>query len=225
MEETAGDASLADVVVVDLNDPNLLLAEFDTNSDIDPYAAPPPVADGTYLVKIKQIDVKGPNGELVRHTVRTGTGENAKAYAFTALEARIIDPGAPFDNFVVFDRFVSTLPARNGGVPIVRILTCLGVQLPARINAKILLDAFFNAVASEPELRIETEWEGSVSKEDADKLYAAGVDKKKFPRVYGMRKFPQDSKGNPIPEIVVDSPIGKLELRANVRITGYFPKA
>lgn len=209
--------SLDSVAVVDLNDPNLLSAEFDTNAEVDAYAAPPPVPDQKWRVKLKQIDVKGPNGEPVKYNVKAGK-DGKPPYAYTAIEARIIDQSGKFDNVPLYDRFVSTMQARNGGVPIVRILTCLGVKLPAKTNAKMLLDLLFKALASEPELAVDTVWEGGLDEADREQFQQSNV---KQPRVLGMHRFPQDAKGNAIPEITVSTQLGDKTLRAQVRINGY----
>jgi hypothetical protein len=215
----SGSVSLADVAVIDLNDPNLLSAELDTNADVDAYAAPPPLPDGRYRIKLKQIDVKGPDGQPARFNVKQGKNGNPP-YAYTAIEGCVIDPGGKHDNQKLYDRFVSTMQQRNGGIPIVRILTCLGIQLPAKTNAKLLLDTFFKAVAGEPELEVETVWEGGLDEADRQRFDTAG---KKQPRVLGMHRFPQNAKGEAVPDVTLDTELGKVNLHAQVRINGYHP--
>src|SRR5690242_14544984 len=60
---------LSNVPVLNLDDPNLLMAEVDTNQDQNPYAVPPPLPDGRWLVKIKQRDVKDQQGQPARYKV------------------------------------------------------------------------------------------------------------------------------------------------------------
>lgn len=213
-----GSSSLADVAVIDLNDPNLLAGELDTNANIDAYAAPPPMPDGKYRVKVKQIDVKGPDGNMTRFNVKQGK-EGKSAYAYTALELTVQDPGGQFDGRKIFDRFVSTMTQRNGGIPMVRILTCLGVQLPAKTSAAQLLEAFFKATAGEPELEVETVWEGGLDEADRERFKAAG---KKEPRVMGMHRFPQGPAGH-LADVSIDSELGKVNLHAQTRVQGYHP--
>jgi hypothetical protein len=214
----AGGASLDDVTVVDLNDPNLLLAELDANPDVDPYAAPPPLPDGRWRVKIAQRDVKDSAGQAVRYAVKTG--KDGAPYAYTSLEATVQDPSGKFDGIKLHDYFVSTRPARNGGIPIVRILSCLKVQLPAKVNAKVLLDELFKALGTEPELEVDAVWEGSLDQADQERFETAQV---KVPRVLGQHRFPQNGKGESLPDMSVDTALGKVNLRARPRINGYFP--
>lgn len=217
---SAADPSLADVNAseVDLNDPALLSGEIDTNPDVDAYAAPPPIPDGIYRVKIKQIDVKNAKGEPARYAVKRA--KNGSVYAYTALEATIQDPGGKFDGLHVYDRFLSTMTQRNGGVPLVRVLTVLGHKVPAKTSAQALLDMFFKAVAGEPELEIETVWEGNLDQDQRDRFETANV---KQPRVLGQHRFPQAADGSHVPDITVDTTLGKVNLHAQTRINGYFP--
>lgn len=208
--------------VIDLNDPNLLSAELDTNADVDAYAAPPPLPDGRYRVKIKQVDVKGPDGQPVRYNVKPGKN-GAPPYAYTALQANVVDPGGKFDNQTLLDNFVSTMQNRNGGIPIVRILTVLGVKLPAKTNAKILLDLFFKALAGEPELEIDSVWEGGLDQTDRERFEQAQPPVK-FRAVLGMHRFPLAANGvDRVPDLEVETTLGKVNVRARARINGYFP--
>lgn len=215
-------ASLSDVSVIDLNDPNLLSAELDINSDIDPYAAPPPVPDARYRVKLKQIDVKGPDGQPARYTVKLGK-DGKPPYAYTALEMTIQDPAGKYDGLKVYDRFVSTMVARNGGIPLVHILKCLSVTVAAKSTAKQILDAFFKAVAGEPELEVETVWEGGLDEADRERFDQARV---KQPRVLGQHRFPQkqvNGKLESVPDLKVATALGEVNVHAQVRVNGYYP--
>lgn len=213
---------------IDLNDPNLLSAELETNAEVDAYAAPPPLPDGRYRVKIKQVDVRGPNNDKVRYSVKqrkdkSGTPIAGDFYAFTSLQANVVAPGTQYDNYQLNDYFVSTMANRNGGIPIVRILTVLGVKLPAKTNAKILMDEFFKATAGEPELEIDTVWEGSLSQEDQERWKSAS--NKNFRSVLGMHRFPLAEDGKTrVPDLTVKTQeIGDVNLHARPRINGYFP--
>jgi hypothetical protein len=217
---SASAASLEDQIVIDLNDPNLLMQELDTNPDVDPYAAPPPLPDGRWRVKVKQQDVKNPSdGQPARYAVKLDK-QTQQPYAYTALEATVLDPTGKNDGMKLHDYFVSTRPARNGGIPIVRLLTCLKVQLPPKVNAKVLMDELLKALASEPELEVDTVWEGGMDQADQERFEAAG---ERQPRVLGQHRFPQNGKGEPQPEMTVETKLGKVNLRARPRINGYFP--
>lgn len=216
--DSSAGSDLSSVPIIDLDDPNLLLHEMDTNADTDAYAAPPPLPDGRWTVKVKQQDVKNAAGEAVRYAVKVG--KDGVPYAYTALEATVIDPSGKFDGLRLTDYFVSTRPARNGGIPIVRLLTCLKVQLPAKVNAKVLLDELLKALGSEPQLEVDTVWEGSPDQADQERFEASG---EKLPRVLGQHRFPKGADGKSVPDVEVDTKLGKINLHARPRINGYFP--
>jgi hypothetical protein len=213
-------ADLSDVPVLNLDDPNLLTEEFDTNQDQNPYAIPPPLPDGRWLVKIKQRDVKDQQGQPARY--KKAQTRDGRPYASTALDATVIDPSGKWDGIQLSDYFVSTLPnARKGNaIPLCWILGCLKVQLPPKINAVTLLDEFFKATASEPQLEIDTVWEGGLSQDDQERFEQAG---ERQPRVLGQHRFPQTAKGESIPDLDMDTKLGKVHLHARPRINGYYP--
>ena len=218
--ESTNSSGLANVPVLNLDDPNLLLAELEIDQEQDAYAAPPPLPDGRWLVRIKQRDVKGNDGNPAKYKV--AMGKDGKPYAFVALDAEVIDPSGKYDRVKLSDYFVSTRPDpyRNGAVPLAWILGRLGVKLPKKkIYAKILLDEFFKAIVAEPQIEIDSVWEGSPDQDGQDRLDQAG---KRFRAVLGQHCFPQDARGNRIPDMDVDTKVGKIHLRARPRINGYF---
>jgi hypothetical protein len=230
VEETASDP-LAGVAVdsVDLNDPALLSEPMDLNADIDAYATPPPIPDGRWRVKIKSIDVKGPDGQPAKYGVKPNGNpkfNDGKPYAFCALQANVVQPGGRYDNATLTDYFVSTARNRNGGIPMVRILTVLGVKLPAQAGAKTLVDLFLKTLAAEPELEVETQWEGGPNQED-QKILDSQNPALKVKAVYGMHRFPLAENGKEhVPEVEqVITALGgtKMYFRAQARIAGYFP--
>lgn len=204
--------------ILNLDDPNLLMADMDTNADVDPYAAPPPLPDGRWQVKVKQLDVKDSQGQPARFAVKQG--KDGGVYAYTALECTVVDPSGKFDGIKLHDYFLSTRPQRNGGIPIVRMLTCLKVQLPAKVQAKLLMDELMKALAAEPLVEVDTVWEGGLDQADQERFRASG---EREPRVLGQHRFPQTAKGEAIPEMDVETKLGKVHLRARPRINGYFP--
>lgn len=230
-QHEAGDVTTAGAAV-DLNDPSLLSAEFDIDPTADPYAVPPPIPDGRYRAKLKQIDVKNAAGEMVRYAVkplfdyRGGAAipvmdENGhqKYFVTTALECRIQDPSGKYDNAPVYDRFMDSRTARNGGVPLVRVLTVLGVALPPKLNAKTLIDTFMKALAGEPDVEITTAWEANLGQEDQELFKAQGVQAPR--RVTGMHNFPVVD-GKRVPEIQRKTVLGDFSMRAQAKITGYY---
>jgi hypothetical protein len=209
--------------ISDPTDLNLLEFQVETNTDVNAYAAPPPIPDGRYRAKLKQIDVKLDNGGTARYKIaQKPTVNGGSPYVYTAIEATIIDPAGRYDGLKVWDRFVSTLPARNGGIPMVRVLTSLGHKLPASASPRHILEALLKVLGGEPELEIETVWEGNLDQADQERFKQAGV---KPPRVLGMHRFPDNPevKGAKLPDMDVDTSLGKVHLHAQVRINNYHP--
>lgn len=215
----SGPPDPSSIPVLNLDDPNLLSEEMDSAQDRDPYAIPPPLPDGRWLVKIKQRDVKGPDGQPARFNVKQD--RQGKPYAYTALDATVVDQSGQYDGISLTDYFVSTRPdpRKGGAIPLSWILHCLKVQLPLKINARSLLDNFFKAAATEPLIEVDTVWEGSPDQDTQERFDQAG---ERLPRVLGQHRFPQNGKGESIPDLDVDTKLGKVSLRARPRINGYF---
>ena len=218
---------------IDLNDPSLLSSELATNSDVDAYAVPPPIPDGRYRLKIKQLDVKDSAGQPARYAIKQRKNkdgspkflDNGKpdVYAFSALEGQVVDPGGKYDNYKLSDYFVSTMVNKNGGIPVVRILTVLGVKLPDRTTAASLMQLYQDTLAKEPELEVDVAWEGGLSQDDQERWKQAST--KYAPSVRGMHRFPMSQDGKTrLPDITVKTvELGEVNLHAQPRIIGYFP--
>lgn len=218
-EVIAGDESID--TGIDLNDPNLLADEMDANVDKDPYAAPPPLPDGFWKVKIKQLKVKGPNNEERDFNVKTD--KQSKKYAYTALELQVQQPGGQFDGQKLNDYFLSTMQQKNGGIPVVRVLNVLGVKIPQKVNAQWLMDTLKSALAGEPDLVIETVWEGGLNQDDK-KRFDEHVPPVKFRSVLGSHRFPLLADGSRSPELKVSTALGEVVVRARPRVNGYYDK-
>ena len=188
---------------IDLNDPRLVSEALTINPDADAYAIQPPLPDGLWRAKLKQIDVKGPKGELVRF--KASKDRNGNVYLFTACESSIIDHSGKWDGIKVTDNFVSTMLRRDGSCHISTILQKLGKPLPQSVNHKSLMDSFLAAVAGEPEAGIETAWEWNCMA--CDELYDAWVKAGKIGqsntarRVQGAHRMPAGKDGKPLPEM------------------------
>jgi hypothetical protein len=211
----------AAAIGIDLDDPELLAFEFDTNSGVDAYELPAPVDDGKYRVKLKQIDVKDAKGNVVRWAVKKKEGVNeGRPYAYTAIEAQILQPGGKFDGLKLRDNFVSTMKAkRSGGVPVVTILDSLKVKVPVKANAKDLMELLLKTLAGEPELVIETAWEGQVAQDINDMFRTKGL---YAPSLRGQYNFPMVDGKRQV-ESEVKSSLGVFPVRAQSRIIRYFP--
>jgi hypothetical protein len=252
-EETAHDEPAAHEEadgseVVDLNDPSLLLQELEGyDLAADPYAQPAPPPDGFYRAKLKQIDVKNDKGEAVRvaqHQEMNYPGGGApgvpvflpsgkpKTYVQTAVEATIIDPGGKYDNIKVYDRFFDSRINRDGGVKMLHLLKVLNrmptpADLAARkatkLNQVIVSEFVLKALAGEPEVDIQTQWEGQASQDDVAVIKGKGG---KAPRVRGMNRFPQDpsTPGKYLPDMMQEvAKAGKFNVHAQAQLAGIFP--
>lgn len=229
-------------VGLDLNDPNLLLQEV-TGADpsVNPYAAPPPPPDAFYRLKLKQVDVKDDKGQKVRFAVKAelsypGGGApgvpvknpdgSLKRYIATAIEGRIQQVGGRYDNIPVYDRFMDSRVDRNGGCPILHLLSALRVKLPPKYNLKTLMDLTTAALATEPEVDAQLAWEGSLDEATTAAIKAASaVDKNvKRPRnPVGMHRFPQVD-GKYVPDLQVEvAGVGKVNFHAQSKVIGYAP--
>lgn len=229
----------SDSPVFDLNDPELLLQEVSGDSSLDPYATPPPVPDGTYRAKLKQIDVKDAQGQPARLAMRQemkypGGGApgipevlpsgKPKMYLQTAIEATILQPGGRFDNIKVYDRFFDSRTDRNGANKMLHLLSVLKIATPKPLNGKTLSDAVLKALAGEPEVDIQTQWEGQPSQDDSKVIKEKGA---RAPRIKGMHRFPQvtgaDGKISHQPDMEVQvEKVGKVNVHAQAQLAGIF---
>jgi hypothetical protein len=201
---------------VDLNDPRF--ASEDTSIDLegDAYAAPPPVPDGEYRAKLKQLDVEYPKGSgQMKRFAPWAKGD--KVALFTKLEATIQDPSGKNDGLKVFDSWFSTYLQRDNSTKVSTMLAAAGIKPAAKTHAAIM-DAALQFLAKEPDLGIVTQWEASCEKcrEEADKTGS------KRPRsLQGMQKFPMLANGtyDPNPVCTADAKHGRMSAQA--RIAGF----
>lgn len=183
--------------LIDPNDPRLVSESLDVNTEGDAYSMPPPPPDGRYRAKLKIMQVEDAAGVKHDYLPRLGKKAPKLPYYATAIEARIIDPTGKYDNIPVFDRWVGTFMGRDGSTKVQTILMRLlkadgtpWVAKGARMTHKDWIDLFVKALATEPEIGIETSWEWSCQGcgEAAKK---AGTD---YPKsITGMNKFPVDA--------------------------------
>lgn len=205
---------------LDSSDLSLLSESIDTNEHLDAYAAPPPIADGTYKVKLKRIDTKDGKAFTIKQA------RDGSKFLYTQHELTVIDPTGAKDGIKVYDRYVSTLPDRNKAVPMVAVLKAMGVAIPATATAADLWHLYDKASKGEPTITIETQWEANLPQEISDAYKEpANRDAKKYaPRVLGMTRFPSDGKGGHLTEVEVDcSNIGrgKVKATAQARVSRY----
>ena len=185
--------------VLDPNDPRLTSEALDVNATGDAYAQPAPPPDAKYRAKLKLAQPKDAKGQQVDYVPASwGKGANAQLVFVTGVQASIIDTSGKYDGISVFDFNVATYKGRDGSTKVSTILAVLrrpdgepwfkpGDKLSARDWIQLLV----KALAGEPEVGIETQWEWSCQGcgEAAKK---AGTS---YPRsIMGMHKFPPDPK-------------------------------
>jgi hypothetical protein len=186
---------------IDINDPSLVTEELNVDTEKDQFASMPVIDDGTYRAKLIQ---RKPS-ESESFWIRSTTKKAGKPYLATGIEARIVDPGGKFDDWPLFDNFVSTLVMEMTGTnKIVGILKAGGVTLPVRITDVELARALDAFLQSEPTLGIVTQVEG----------YCDGCEKTKLK---GQRKV------NPKGSTACPTCGNPLALQA--RIIKYIPEA
>jgi hypothetical protein len=141
-------------VGIDLNNLAFEPENLEVDPDKDQFQSPPPPEEGTFVVKLSQKEV---NGSLwVRGETKKG-----KRYLQTAIEARIIQPDGKYDNWPVFDNFVSTLVQEGQGTnKIVGILKCLGHEVPRTTSDVELAKKLTEVLAGNPICKMTTQWEG-----------------------------------------------------------------
>lgn len=196
--------------LLDLNDPRLTSEALDVNTEGDAYAQPAPPPDGKYRAKLKLEkqkvkDATGAENE-VDYIAKMYGSKQPQACLSTVISAHIVDPSGKYDGIQVWDRWVSTFVGRDGSTKIATILARLKqpngapyieqrpgtapdaiVKAGRKLSPKEWVELLVKALAGEPEVGIETQWEWSCQKcgEVADSKH------EKRPRsITGMNKFP-----------------------------------
>lgn len=190
----------APVVVVDENDPRLVSEVLTVNPAGDAFAAPPPPPDGVYRAILhlegftdQQTQQKKDYGA----TMTKGSGGNPPLpYFATGISAKIQDPSGKYDGITVYPPFggnVGTLVSKDGSSKVSTILFRLrrpdgktwGQDFQG--NQKAWIDRFVEAMKSEPECGIVTQWEWSCQ-ECGEAAKATGA---RYPKgIQGMKYFP-----------------------------------
>lgn len=186
--------------VIDENDPRLTSEALDVNVEADAYAVPAPPPDRLYRAKLKLTGIKVEGGENKPYT----TGSNKKSgkpFYKTQISCTIIDASGKYDGITVYPAFgggANTDLRKDGSTQVTTILQRLkrpdGTPWAAagtKLNQKEWIELFVKALAGEPEIGIETQWEVSCLK-CAEAAKAADY-KDGYPsRTNGMHRFPQE---------------------------------
>jgi len=217
-------AAAPEAEVLDINDPAFTSENIEINPEVDAYAFPPPPPDGRYRAKLKLSPRENAAKEKVDYLPAVWGSNPPQKVLVTGVEAAIIDPSGTFEGYKVYDRQVSTFIQREGS----KVTTVLSfLQRPDGApwatttskphNLVAWMELLKQALAGEPEVGIETQWEWSC----AACGEAAKKTGEKRPRsITGMHKFPQ-FKGKFSPEMRCSVNPAHGESRAQVRIARF----
>lgn len=183
--------------MLDPNDPRLISESIEMNLDADAYAQPVPPPDGKYRAKLKLAGPKNDKGEVQDYkTAMWGKPGNKLPIYVTGVVAEIIDPNGKFDGIKIFDFNVATFRNREGASKVGTIVAMLRkpdgspwvtAAESKSMNQKDWIDRLVKALAGEPEVKVETQWEWSCEgcgKEAKEK-------ETPYPKaIVGMQRFP-----------------------------------
>jgi hypothetical protein len=205
--------------LVNLNDSRLTTEQLNENPEGDAYAVPPPLPDGKWRAKLKQVDIKDAQGALQRFAAFCYPKmNNGKPFLATNMECQVLESSGKWDGLKLTEYWVKTAIDRSGNSQVGTLLAKLKQPLtPASPGAR--MEQFLKVLASEPELVIETAWEAScMSCQESAKSKQQRAPR---PFLIGMHRFPQLRNGGHDP--VVFCPTCKSQCRAQARIASFWP--
>lgn len=192
---------------VDENDPRLISEQVDVNVEGDAYAQPAPPPDGKYRLKLKLEGVEKADKSHVDFAA-TSTKKESLPYYHTRISATVIDPSGKFDGIKVYPEFggyVGTLTNKDKSTKVATILARLKkpdgtkwVDAHTKLDQKGWMELFVRALAGEPEIVGELQWQASCEQcgKDAKAAREAGKDASYPSSTNGMHRFPQESSGD-----------------------------
>jgi hypothetical protein len=213
-----------DAEYIDPNDPLLTSESLTEDLTADAYKMPPPAPDGFWRAKLKIVPIKDAKGAMV--PVRTWRHENMNGglpMYVANVEASLIDLSGKYDGTRIIEQWVKSGVDRRKNVSQMTTITVKAGGAPSAQPAteKSRYEALAKALAGEPEVVVETFWEGSCMScgEQADKR----GEKRPGPFLRGMHRFPQvkDAKGNMEADPIALCSTCRKPCRAQVRIAGF----
>jgi hypothetical protein len=115
----------------------------------DPFAGPPPVPDGEYVVTLSL-------GDKEAITKRT-SGKSGKDYYQVRVVAKIVDPTGKVDGRYVFDRVNTVIFGNSRSTRVAGVLQALGIM--AQPSDAVQAAQLAKALKGSPQCRIKTRWE------------------------------------------------------------------
>ncbi len=209
---------------IDPNDPRLSSEVLTINPDADAYAVLPPLPDGKWRAKAKQVDIKDDKGQQQRYAVFSRAKmENGKPFFATNVEFGVIDHSGAFDGVKLTEYWVKTLvDARKGTSQAATLTGKLGGKPLASATQLQTIQLLLSTLAAEPELIIETAW--SAECQHCQETAKKKGDKAPRPFLAGMHRFPS-TKTPGVHDPVVGCTVCKSQVRAQPRIVGIFSLA
>lgn len=184
------------------------------NPEADANALLPPVPAGTYLAKLRftnpdeDVEVETANGKEMQNKrwARKLWGQKApQKVLVTSITAELYNTeGAMYDGRTIRDGLVSTMIQQQTGTCRMQgVIQSVTGTFPPTCKSRLQFHQLMTATIGEDGAatgEVEIEWEASetLTEEERQNLKDAG--RKSF-RVRGMKNFPKDSDGNPIPEV------------------------
>jgi hypothetical protein len=158
---------------LDINDPRFTSEDLNVNTDADAYAQPAPPPDGKYRAKLTLEKVKDDKGQEHDFMPMLSKKTPVQAYLATAFMSR--------DGSTKIATILSRLRRPDGTA---------WIDKARKYNHKEWMDLFIKALAGEPEIGLETQWEWSCTEcgKEAKKNGTA------YPKsIVGMQKFPYNA--------------------------------
>lgn len=171
--------------IVDINDLQLADETFDAN--VNQYERPAPPTPGQFFNVRLAFREQDPEKQFrkIQYNQEKYPEKEGKAYLVTELVGTIVDEGSEFQGRVLRDDFVSTGIFNRPTSAVASLLLTLGETLTGSEGHEELARMLQNAIASEPVVRVKSDWGWRGSKE-------AG-----YPRLKGVKNFPTTADGQP----------------------------
>lgn len=220
-EQSSSPANGEPQQLVDPNDPRLTSEVLTIDETADAYAVLPPLPDGKWRAKAKQVDIKDDKGQQQRYAVFSRAKmANGTPFFATNIEYSIIDHSGEFDGVKLTDYWVKTLvDQRKGTSQAATMILKLGGKLPASPTQKAIMDTLLQVLASEPELILETAW--SAECQTCQEAAKKKGDKAPRPFLSGMHRF-ASTKTPGVHDPMSQCPVCRSQVRAQARIVSPF---
>jgi hypothetical protein len=189
---------------VDLNDLYLEDESLQLDPDADAFQGPPPPPDGVHLAKIMPFRKNGDS------PFQVGKDKRSKPFIMAAVVNKAVAEGRPWDGANIFDRVSSVIMQNSGTCRMAGVLKALGITVPATTTMKGLARMLETALAGEPMICVETQWQARA--QHGDKWVTI---------LRGMKKFPQKPDGSY--SHIVDDPETGEKVTAQAVVLRYLP--